>query len=217
MKKFIGQIDQLPPVKSRVKRQIRKREIYSFEILEFDETNKNVLFKSEVEAGTYIRKLVSDLGDKIGGAHMVELRRVKASIFEEKDSVNLYDFEKAVRDYENNNEKELRKILIPGEIISEVLPVVFVKHDFVGRLFHGSPLFKSSIVETERIVSKANSRVDQESKSKILDKQKVNLEKDDKIAVFCDDNFIGVFSVINHETVLAKPEFIMQPINHKVN
>ena len=97
VEKFVGKIKQLPPVKSRVKREEREREVYSFEILERDEKDrKNVLFETKVEAGTYIRKLVHDLGKNIGGAHMLELRRIRAGIFKENSIVNLYDFEKAV-------------------------------------------------------------------------------------------------------------------------
>ena len=41
---FVGKIKQLPPVKSRVKREEREREVYSFEILERGEKDrKNVL------------------------------------------------------------------------------------------------------------------------------------------------------------------------------
>jgi len=84
MKKFLGTINQLPPQKSRVKRQIRKRNIHEFKIIKKHE--KIVEFKSVVQAGTYIRKLISDLGEKIGGAHMTELRRTQAGIFEIKNS-----------------------------------------------------------------------------------------------------------------------------------
>ena len=69
----------------------REREIKKFEILE--KKGKDVLFIANVQAGTYIRKICSDLGDKIGGAHMLELRRTKASIFTEQTAINLYDFE----------------------------------------------------------------------------------------------------------------------------
>src|SRR3990172_658016 len=60
IQKFIGKITQLPPVRSRVKREEREREIKTFEILE--KNGKDVLFKTEVEAGTYIRKLIHDIG-----------------------------------------------------------------------------------------------------------------------------------------------------------
>lgn len=53
--KFSGEITQLPPVRSAVKRQERKRKIYYTKILEID--GQHVLFKIGCEAGTYIRKL----------------------------------------------------------------------------------------------------------------------------------------------------------------
>ena len=47
--KFLGKIKQLPPVKSRVARVIREREVKSFDILEID--GQNILFKTEVQGG----------------------------------------------------------------------------------------------------------------------------------------------------------------------
>ena len=68
--KFTGVIKQTPPVKSRVKRQEREREVKKFELLEKD--RKNIVFLAEVQGGTYIRKLVDDLGKELGiGAHML--------------------------------------------------------------------------------------------------------------------------------------------------
>jgi H/ACA ribonucleoprotein complex subunit 4 len=58
IKEFIGKRTQLPPVRSAVKRQERIREVKSFDILEID--GKDILFKTKVEAGTYIRKICSD-------------------------------------------------------------------------------------------------------------------------------------------------------------
>jgi len=44
---------------------------------------------------------------------MLELRRIRAGIFEEDDkeypSVNLYDFEKAVNEYEKGKDKLLKR------------------------------------------------------------------------------------------------------------
>ncbi|MFH1649980.1 MAG: PUA domain-containing protein [Candidatus Woesearchaeota archaeon] len=55
VEKFTGNIMQLPPVKSAVKRQIRERKIYYLEIL--DVQKQDVLFRAGTQAGTYIRKL----------------------------------------------------------------------------------------------------------------------------------------------------------------
>lgn len=200
MEKFIGKIKQLPPVKSRVKREEREREIKKFEILEINE--REVLFLAEVEAGTYIRKLCSDLGLKIGGAHMTELRRIKAGIFSEnfriensdsarksedfrhdKNFVSLYDFEKAVEDYKNGKEERLREILIPGEIITEILPVVQVKKEAVKQLLTGKPIFKKDI-EGE-------------------------LPKEKKFAVFSGDRFIEVARKTKEGDIIARPEFVL--------
>ncbi len=90
--KFIGKIIQLPPVKSRVKRQEREREVMKFDLLE--KNGQNIKFHAEVQGGTYIRKLIHDLGQALGiNAHMTKLRRTRAGIFLEKDSVKLEDLE----------------------------------------------------------------------------------------------------------------------------
>ncbi|MBI2046905.1 RNA-guided pseudouridylation complex pseudouridine synthase subunit Cbf5 [Candidatus Pacearchaeota archaeon] len=187
IKNFTGKIKQLPPVKSRVKREEREREVYSFEILERDEKDrKNVLFETEVEAGTYIRKLIHDLGRNIGGAHMLELRRTKAGIFSEQDSefVNLYDFVKAIEEYKNGDESLLRKILIPAEIISGILPVMQARQESVKSLLVGKPIFKEDLAEELKV-------------------------KAGNIAVFCEDRLIEVARIINEKGIIAKPEFVL--------
>ena len=183
---FIGKITQLPPVRSRVKRAERVREIKKFEILERD--GKDVLFLSVVQAGTYIRKLIHDLGEKIGGAHMLELRRTQAGIFEEKDAINLYDFEKAVEEYKKGNEELIRKILIPGEIVSQVLPLVFIRKDVVKKCFTGSPIFNNFLEDSNL---------------------KKKLSENEKIAVFSEDKFIGCYNFIGKGDLFARPEFVL--------
>lgn len=183
MQKFIGKIKQLPPVKSRVKREEREREIKKFELLEKNE--REVLFLAEVEAGTYIRKLVHDLGEKIGGAHMTELRRIKAGIFSEDDEnfTSLYDFEKAVQEFKNGNEEELRGMLIPGEIITEILPVVQAKSASVKQLLTGKPIFKKDIIG--------------------------KLPNSERFAVFLGDRFIEVARKVKEKEIIARPEFVL--------
>ncbi|MEK6847102.1 MAG: RNA-guided pseudouridylation complex pseudouridine synthase subunit Cbf5 [Nanoarchaeota archaeon] len=181
---FVGKIKQLPPVRSRVKRAEREREVKSFKIIEVD--GKNVLFESEVQAGTYIRKLCSDLGEKIGGAHMLELRRTQAGIFKEENSINLYGFEKAVEEYKNGNDNLLRKILIPGEIVATILPTIKIRKDVVNKVLTGSPIFKSFLEED----------------------QLPELKENDKVCVFQDAKFIGCYNFIGKGDLTAKPEFV---------
>lgn len=188
--KFTGKILQTPPVKSRVKRQEREREIKRFELLE--KNGKDILFVAEVEGGTYIRKLIDDLGSYLGiGAHMLELRRVRAGIFKEDSIVSLYDFENAVEEYEAGNEKPLRKIIIPAEIVSEVYPDAEVKEESIDRILHGKPIHHEDLA-CENV-----------------------FKKDQVISVFSGERFIGMFKVINSERVFAKPEFVLQPIQQE--
>lgn len=145
-KNFVGKITQMPPVKSAVKRAERVREVKRWELLEKD--GKDFLFIAEVEGGTYIRKLCSDLGEMINGAHMAELRRVRAGIFSEDDKmVKLDEFSRAVEEYKKGNENKLREMLTPGEeAIKKIFPVVSVKKNAVKALLTGKPLFKRDIV-----------------------------------------------------------------------
>jgi len=182
MKLFLGKITQLPPVRSRVKRAPREREIKKFEILEKE--NKDTLFEAEVQAGTYIRKLISDLGEKIGGAHMLELRRTKASIFSEEDSITLYDFEKAVEANKNGDETLLRKILIPAQDALKKV-ISFVEEDINPKLLKqmltGKPLIKGDV-------------------------KKLPLE--DIFALFNKEKLIGVYRKKDEGDIIARPEFV---------
>ncbi|PIN78083.1 RNA-guided pseudouridylation complex pseudouridine synthase subunit Cbf5 [Candidatus Woesearchaeota archaeon CG10_big_fil_rev_8_21_14_0_10_34_12] len=190
IKNFIGKIIQLPPKKSRVKREERERSVFNFEILEFNKENKEVLFKTEVEAGTYIRKLIHDLGKSLGGAHMSELRRTKASIFSEQDKnfTNLYQLEEAIKEYKRGNEKKLREILIPGEITADILPAIQVKEEAIKKLYNGSPLFQEFLQE---------------------EKQSKNLPE--IFAIFHKDIFIGTYKKANEGNIIAWPEFVLRP------
>ena len=217
-KKFTGKIKQTPPVRSRVKRQEREREIKRFELLE--KNGKDVLFRTEVEGGTYIRKLIDDLGKELGvGAHMLELRRTRAGIFKEEDSVNLYDFDKManglkdVNENKRNNgkvkevnsplnkvgltnnksgwaeEEELRKILIPAEeAIKKVYPVVKIREDNLKQILTGKPIHKRDVVKDE------------------------GWKKDEIVCAFCEDKFVGMYKIIRSRDIFAKAEFVMQEI-----
>ncbi|MDO8459492.1 MAG: RNA-guided pseudouridylation complex pseudouridine synthase subunit Cbf5 [Nanoarchaeota archaeon] len=181
MKKFLGKISQLPPLRSRVKRAFREREIKLFEIIEID--GKDVLFKADVEAGTYIRKLISDLGEKIGGAHMLELRRTRASVFQEENSINLYELEKVFKEYKEGNDKELRKVLIPAEqALSEVIPTIQVKELSIKQLLTGKPLMKTDLISP--------------------------LPRAEKIALFFKDRLIEVAKKVEEKDIIARPEFV---------
>lgn len=137
---FIGKIRQLPPIKSSVKRQMRTRSVYYLDILEID--GKDVLFRTGTEAGTYIRKLIHDIGQKLKiGAHMAELRRTKAGPFDESTSFTLQELRDAYYFWkEERNEKFLRKIIQPVENGVQHLPKVWIFDTTAESLCHGVDL-----------------------------------------------------------------------------
>jgi H/ACA ribonucleoprotein complex subunit 4 len=187
-KGFIGKIMQLPPVKSRVKRQEREREIKNFKILKKD--GKDVSFLVECQGGTYVRKLVHDLGEEMGiGAHMTGLRRIRAGIFMEKEITTKEEFEKAVEEFEKGKEEKLRKIIIPAEIIQEVYPVVQIKEDDLKHIMTGKPIHKEDLIKKEKF------------------------EKDKIICAFIKTRFIGMYKVSNSGDIFAMPEFVLQSLN----
>jgi len=187
--KFMGKIIQLPPVKSRVKRQEREREIKKFELLKKD--GQNISFRVECQGGTYIRKLVHDLGEAMGiGAHMTGLRRIRAGIFLEKESVTKEEFEKAVEKYFNGDEMDLRNMILPAEIVSEIYPIVEVKKEFIEKIMHGAPIDYKFLIEKKKI------------------------EKGQVVCFFSDGKFVGMFKIVNEKDIFAKPEFVLQPIKN---
>ena len=138
---FTGIIEQMPPVKSRVKRQTRARNIYYMEILQVQE--KDVFFRVGCQAGTYIRKLVHDMGVKIGvGAHMTELRRTKAGCFDES---SLCPIEKLTRAYDHwkaeAGELLIRQVIQPIENAVGHLPKIWIDDLAVEPVCHGCDLF----------------------------------------------------------------------------
>lgn len=154
LNKFIGEITQLPPLKSAVKRVKRQRKIYYINIL--DIKDKDVLFKIGCEAGTYIRKFVHDFGKQIGtGAHMQELIRTKAGPFNESEMYTLQELEEAFVLYkEENNEKELRKIIKPVEFAIQHLPKMWVYDSAVNSICHGIDLSIPGISKLESNIKK---------------------------------------------------------------
>ena len=153
--KFIGKIVQIPPVKSAVSRKPREREIYFFDILEID--GRDVLFKVGCQAGTYIRKLCSDLGSSLGiGAHLSELRRTRVGNFTENQSYRLLEIKDAYESWKEGEEKQLREILIPIEHAILHVKRVFVKDSAIDSICNGSPVYASGLARIQKKINKGD-------------------------------------------------------------
>lgn len=112
---FRGDIMQLPPMYSaiskdgvrlyelarkgiEVEREKRPTTIYKLELVGADDENYEYEIDVECSAGTYVRTLISDIGEKLGcGAVMTQLYRTSANGFSLDDCVTLEQLEKIVQ------------------------------------------------------------------------------------------------------------------------
>ena len=107
-KKFVGKIDQKPPVFSAVKKdgvrlyklarkgvkvEVEKREIIIHDFLIRSINFPEVEFSLTCSKGTYIRSLAHDFGKELGsGAHLSELRRTSIGGYSVDKSTKLMEF-----------------------------------------------------------------------------------------------------------------------------
>ena len=150
LEEFEGTIYQRPPLRASVKRQIRTRKIYYIDFLEME--GRNVLFKVGCEAGTYIRKLCFDIGEVIGcGAHMQELRRIRAGPFSENgDMVTLHDVAYWFMEWQQQKDEEiLRKFIQPMEKALALVPKVYIRDSAVDAVCHGANLTAPGVLSFE--------------------------------------------------------------------
>ena len=130
---FIGEISQIPPMFSAIKkdgkklyelarqgiiieREPRKVKIYDIQITEIDLENKTVTLDVSCSKGTYIRTLCDDIGKKLGcGAYMNSLVRTKSAGFALSDS---------------HTAEELEKMKEQGVLKNALLPLDYIFKDY---------------------------------------------------------------------------------------
>lgn len=146
---FVGEISQMPPLRSAVKRVRRTREVYYLDILEIQGTE--VLFRVGCEAGTYIRTLCVDIGKKLGcGAQLAELRRTRVGTITEASAVSLQDVKDAFIFWrEDGDESGLRQTIQSMERLLDVVPKIVVRDSAVDALCHGASLAIPGVVEID--------------------------------------------------------------------
>jgi tRNA pseudouridine55 synthase len=166
---FVGDLVQMPPMYSAIKkdgkklyeyarkgieveRELRNIKIFYIEILKINLDDKTVSFKVGCSKGTYIRTLCNDIGLKLGCfAHMISLKRTKNGIFNIENSYTL-DF---VESYCKNNDFE--KLLVPIDSVFVDYKKIIIDQEGTKRLKNGNivldNMFKDiySIKDGERI------------------------------------------------------------------
>lgn len=152
---FMGKIKQVPPMYSALKkdgvrlyelarqgieieREERECEIFKLDIAEVLQ-NEFSLY-TECSSGTYIRSLISDIGEALGtGAVMTSLNRTFACGISEEECITLEELE----NYRDNS--ELEKIIISVDKILSEYPKINVTKPQAVRFKNGGELLKNRI------------------------------------------------------------------------
>lgn len=154
VEEFTGEIFQRPPQRSSVSRQTRSRAIYELEMAE--SAGNLYLFRVLCQSGTYIRKLVYDMGEVLGvGATMVELRRTKVGpLGEEGGLVTLHQLNDAMYRLKNGDEAPLRKLILPVEGSLGDIGRIVMRDSAVEAICHGARLGIPGILSISEGVKK---------------------------------------------------------------
>jgi len=154
LNEFQGEIFQRPPLRAAVRRRLRIRKVYYMELLEKE--GRDLLLRIGCEAGTYIRKLVSDMGEAMGtGAHMSELRRTRTGPFREETSVTLHDLADAFAFWkEDGKEEYLRRTILPVEAAVQHLPKIVIRDGAVDALCRGASLAAPGVLRVDDPIKK---------------------------------------------------------------
>lgn len=159
---FTGEIFQKPPQRSAVLRQTRTRTVYELELLEQKE--RLILLRILCEAGTYIRKLIYDVGEILGpGATMIELRRTRVHQFTENSRlVTLHELANAYSLWtEKKDGSKLLTLIRPIEHVLSELKSVVIRDSAIDALCHGAQLAIPGVLKVS-----------------------TNLKKDDLVAIY---------------------------------
>lgn len=152
MTRFLGEIEQIPPMYSAIKyqgqplyklarqgieisRKSRRVTIFS---LQFEQFKKDHLtFEVHCSKGTYIRTLVEDIGHALGiHAHVVELRRLTVAPYAHASMYTLTQLE-AIAALQPS---ELFNYLLPVDTAVQLFPVVTLSTDMAFYLRMGQAI-----------------------------------------------------------------------------
>ncbi len=153
---FIGEIDQIPPMFSALKRDGKKlyelaragieveREprritVYDIEVISVD--LPEITMRVTCSKGTYIRTLCNDIGEKLGcGACMKHLTRTRVGDFDLSTSHKLAEIEELA------HEERISDVLIPVADVFADLPVATVTEAGAKRAVNGNLLDIKDVV-----------------------------------------------------------------------
>ena len=144
-----GVVEQMPPRRSAVRRRLRERAVHRFEVT--GRQGRQARFAVDCQGGTYVRKLVHDLGEGLGcGAHMTSLRRTRAAGFAIEECVTTEQVGEAAQALRAGDPEGLRQVVVPvEEVLARLLPQVRIEDGAVEPVSTGYPLAVPGVCELE--------------------------------------------------------------------
>jgi tRNA pseudouridine55 synthase len=156
LSRFVGPIEQVPPMYSALKHQgkalyeyardgqevarlARMITIFDIKLNNFDQASNRVEIDVVCSKGTYIRTLAEDIGQALGcGAHLAGLRRLTTAHFSLQKAYTLEQLEAMRLD-------ERDEVLLPVESSVQDLPSVELDDDSTYYLLQGQSVWKSGV------------------------------------------------------------------------
>lgn len=154
--KFLGEIQQTPPMHSALKhqgkplyeyaragveieRKARTVSIYRLELEHFDSDEATIVVSCS--KGTYIRVLAEDIGHALGcGAHLIALRRLNTGGFSLQHALTLEQIETLTA-------AERDALLLPVDSLLADLPEVELDASSAHYFCQGQPVWKSGLTQ----------------------------------------------------------------------
>lgn len=189
MSKFIGNIEQTPPMYSALKhkgkklyelaregiiieRKSRPITIYSLDVLQI-KNNRKIIFKVKCSKGTYIRTLCDDIGLDLGTfGHMSSLKRISTGSFKIEDAYSIEYIESLTA-------PEIEDILIPMDSALPHIEKLEIEDKYYSRLINGVKV----LIEKDKY-------------------KNIRLIEETIYRIYCKNQFIGIGRIVDENREL---------------
>ena len=155
--RFVGDIEQMPPMFSALKHKGRPLYEYAREGKDIERKRRVITIREltcvpidresfrmtvRCSKGTYVRTLAEDIGEALGcGAHLTALRRTRIGRFCIADAVSLESVEA--------EGLSARRLLLPVDSLIGELPVLLLEDDAAARIEHGQTAMLTGVAPGE--------------------------------------------------------------------
>lgn len=158
IQKFVGDIEQIPPMYSAIKvdgkklyelaregveieRKPRSVRIDNIEVLDIDLEENKISIRVDCSKGTYIRTLCDDIGRELGCfAHMSKLERTKSGRFDIKDAYTLLQIEEMLKNGDMG-------FLVPVDVVFEEYERLTITEKKAKKMCNGTQISVQGLVE----------------------------------------------------------------------